>query len=110
MDCLGPEPEFASGHVLWYAGLYPRYKAWCDKYFYIPARKEHRGIGGLFFDDLPAAEPAFSADQVRVVDWRLYVFTVFSLEIGSDNGGLFIDDLPAGGPAGSTDRVCCNQS
>jgi coproporphyrinogen III oxidase len=32
--------------------LYPEYKAWCDHYFYIPARKEHRGVGGIFFDDL----------------------------------------------------------
>lgn len=30
--------------------LYPEYKAWCDKYFWIPARKEHRGIGGIFFE------------------------------------------------------------
>ncbi|WIA39602.1 hypothetical protein OEZ86_005686 [Tetradesmus obliquus] len=40
-------------------GLYAEHKAWCDKYFYIPARKEHRGIGGLFFDDLDAAGAAF---------------------------------------------------
>lgn len=32
--------------------LYPEYKALCDRYFYIPARKEHRGLGGIFFDDL----------------------------------------------------------
>ena len=31
--------------------LYPHFKAWCDRYFYITHRNEARGIGGLFFDD-----------------------------------------------------------
>ncbi|TKB51922.1 oxygen-dependent coproporphyrinogen oxidase [Ferrimonas aestuarii] len=44
---------------------YPKYKEWCDRYFFLKHRNETRGVGGLFFDDLnePGFEDSFAFMQ-----------------------------------------------
>ena len=56
---------------------YARFKAWCDRYFFLPHRGEPRGVGGIFFDHLDSGDPA--AD---------FAFT-------QDAGRAFLDAFPA---------------
>ena len=55
---LTPYYAFEEDAVFWHrraaqaaGGYYSKMKADCDTYFYLPHREEHRGVGGLFFDD-----------------------------------------------------------
>lgn len=42
---------------------YPRFSKWANEYFYIPHRKVHRGVGGIFYDHLECSDdPAFDAN------------------------------------------------
>jgi coproporphyrinogen III oxidase len=47
--------------------VYPRYKHWCDEYFFLKHRNEPRGVGGLFFDDYNTGDFARDFEFMRAI-------------------------------------------
>jgi coproporphyrinogen III oxidase len=66
---------------------YPRFRRWCEEYFYLPHRQEMRGIGGIFFDYLTPDEGADPACGASGFDAGL----AFAVAVGR----AFLDVYPA---------------
>ena len=69
---------------------YPRFKEWCDDYFYLPHRGEARGVGGIFFDDL--AGPDWEADFTFTRDVGRAFLDVYPRLIRRRMGEAWSDD------------------
>ena len=70
--------------------FYPAWKKWCDKYFWLTHRKESRGVGGVFFDDLTMpAVTKYSSTFIPVCDGEIHPNKVIISEKPHDKESLF---------------------
>jgi coproporphyrinogen III oxidase len=72
---------------------YPHHKKWADDYFYIPHRKETRGIGGIFFDRLEADETHTKQDRFDYVkDVGEAFVPIYTELMNRNNSKSYTDD------------------
>jgi coproporphyrinogen III oxidase len=75
--------------------LYPRFKRWCDRYFFLPHRNEPRGVGGIFFDYLGAGAEAAAGEPLGPPggDWEMDLAMVFAFvrDLGDHLMGAYAD-------------------
>ncbi|KAG7884307.1 hypothetical protein KL938_002179 [Ogataea parapolymorpha] len=64
-DCINFHQQHKNALDKFRPDLYPRFKKWCDEYFFIPHRNETRGIGGIFFDDFDELPPQQCLEMVE---------------------------------------------
>ncbi|MBD3666944.1 MAG: oxygen-dependent coproporphyrinogen oxidase [Kangiella sp.] len=62
-DCIFWHQQAKAACAPFGEDVYDKYKKWCDEYFYLKHRDEHRGIGGLFFDDLNSEQTGWDFEQ-----------------------------------------------
>lgn len=73
--------------------FYPKFKAWADRYFYLPHRGESRGVGGIFFDQL---DPKCGLSKEQIFAYCLDLGKLFPLVYGAQVEGA--------SPASPTDQ------
>ncbi len=66
-DAADFHTEFAAACDRHDPAYYPRFKEWCDRYFFLPHRNEPRGAGGIFFDHLFSGDADADFSFVRDV-------------------------------------------
>ncbi len=84
-DCIHWHQTAANACSPFGREIYPKFKKWCDDYFYLKHRKEARGIGGIFFDDLNTTSTRFTTSPTSPTSngWSFETCFKFVQSVGS---------------------------